>query len=192
MGQTSEAPTDAARERILATAYDLFSHRGIRDVGIGEVIENASIAKATLYRHFRSKDELVVAFLDLRGHRWTEETLEAEARRRASTADERLLAIFDVLDEWFRGDDYECCSFVSVLLEMRSDHPAGREAKHQLERVRTVIRTFAEEAGLRETERFAVACQLLVNGSIVCAAAGNADAARPAKELARGLIELHR
>ena len=136
MGQTSEAPTDAARERILATAYDLFSHRGIRDVGIGEVIENASIAKATLYRHFRSKGR--------------------------------------------------------VLLEMRSDHPAGREAKHQLERVRTVIRTFAEEAGLRETERFAVACQLLVNGSIVCAAAGNADAARPAKELARGLIELHR
>jgi AcrR family transcriptional regulator len=192
MGQTSEAQPDAARERILATAYDLFSHRGIRDVGIGEVIENASIAKATLYRHFPSKDDLVIAFLDLRGHRWTEETLEAEARRRASSAEGRLLAIFDVLDEWFRGDDYECCSFVNVLLEMRPDHPAGREAKHQLERVRDVIRTFAEEAGLRDTERFAVACQLLVNGSIVCAAAGNSDAARPAQELARGLIELHR
>lgn len=192
MSQTSGAPPDAARERILATAYDLFSHRGIRDVGIGEVIENASIAKATLYRHFPSKDDLVIAFLDLRGRRWTEETLEAEARRRASSAEGRLLAIFDVLDEWFRGDDYECCSFVNVLLEMRPDHPAGREAKHQLERVRGVIRTFAEEAGLRDTERFAVACQLLVNGSIVCAAAGNSDAARPAQELARGLIELHR
>ena len=192
MSQTSGAPPDAARERILATAYDLFSHRGIRDVGIGEVIENASIAKATLYRHFPSKDDLVVAFLDLRGRRWTEQTLDAEARRRASSAEGRLLAIFDVLDEWFRGDDYECCSFVNVLLEMRPDHPAGREAKHQLERVRGVIRTFADEAGLRDTERFAVACQLLVNGSIVCAAAGNSDAARPAKELARGLIELHR
>jgi len=56
-------PQDSqARERILASAYELFSRRGVRAVGIDEVIEGAGVAKATLYRHFRSKDELVLAF----------------------------------------------------------------------------------------------------------------------------------
>ena len=190
--QTSLPPTDAARERILETAYALFSHRGVRDVGIGEVIDKASVAKATLYRHFPSKDDLVLAFLELREKRWTRETLEAGCRRREADAERRVLAVFDVLDEWFRSDDYESCSFVGVLLELGTEHPAGRAARRHLDKVRDVIRELAAEAGLRDTDAFAAACQLLVNGAIVSAAAGNAHAARPAKELARSLIERHR
>ena len=53
-----------ARERILDTAYELFSLRGIRAVGVDEIVEQAGIAKATLYRHFASKDDLVLAYLD--------------------------------------------------------------------------------------------------------------------------------
>ena len=60
-----------ARQRILETAYELFSHRGIRGVGVEEVITQAGVAKATLYRHFPSKDDLVIAFLELREQRWT-------------------------------------------------------------------------------------------------------------------------
>lgn len=65
-----------ARERILETAYVLFAHR----VGIDEVIDRSRVAKATLYRHFPSKDDLVVAFLELREQRWTLEWIEAEAQ----------------------------------------------------------------------------------------------------------------
>src|SRR5688572_14049702 len=93
-----------ARERILATAYELFSRRGVRDVGVDEVIASAGVAKATLYRHFRSKDELVLAFLGRREQRWTHEWLETEARRRGATPEEQLLAIFDVFHEWFQRD----------------------------------------------------------------------------------------
>src|SRR6266498_5045721 len=89
-----------ARERILRTAYDLFARRGTRGVGIDEVIDRAGVAKATLYRHFPSKDDLVLAFLQRRERRWTLEFIEAEARRRGSTPEGRLLAIFDVFDEW--------------------------------------------------------------------------------------------
>jgi len=88
-----------ARERILSAAYDLYSTRGIRDVGVDEVIEQAGVAKATLYRHFSSKDELVIAFLDLREQRWVGDWVVAEATRRADTAEGRLLAIFDLFDE---------------------------------------------------------------------------------------------
>jgi AcrR family transcriptional regulator len=65
VGEIAEQPrtSSPARERILESAYDLFSQRGIRGVGIDEVIERAAVAKATLYRHFPSKDDLVLAFL---------------------------------------------------------------------------------------------------------------------------------
>ena len=96
----------SAHERILDAAYELFSRRGIQAVGINEVIARAGVATATLYRHFRSKDELVLAFLDLREQRWTKNLIEAGAIRRGSNPEERLLAIFDVFDEWFQRDDF--------------------------------------------------------------------------------------
>ena len=68
-----------ARERVLQTAYAMFAARGVRDVGVDEVIKGAGVAKATLYRHFPSKDDLVVAFLEKREQRWTLDWVEAEA-----------------------------------------------------------------------------------------------------------------
>ena len=72
----------------------------------------------TLYRHFASKDALVLAFLERREQRWTKDWLQAEVERRATEPGERLLAIFDVFDEWFHRPDFEGCSFVNVLLEI--------------------------------------------------------------------------
>ena len=70
-----------ARERLLETAYGMFSTRGVRAVGVDEIIERAGVAKATLYRHFPSKDDLVLAFLEERERRWTVDWVEAEAQR---------------------------------------------------------------------------------------------------------------
>ena len=75
-------PGVSARERILDAAYELFSRRGIQAVGVNEVTERAGVATATLYRHFPSKEKLVLAFLDLREQRWTKDLIEAEAIRR--------------------------------------------------------------------------------------------------------------
>src|SRR6185437_7098321 len=91
---TTGGPVSEVRARIVETAYDLFSRLGVRDVGINEVIEHAHVTKATLYHHFASKDDLVVAFLDLREERWMRGWVETEARRRADTPEEELLAIF--------------------------------------------------------------------------------------------------
>ena len=182
-------PTSPARDRILEVAYDLFSRRGIRDVGIDEIIERAGIAKATLYRHFASKDDLVVAFLERREERWTLGFVEAEAMRRGATAEERLLAIFDVFDEWFRREDYEACSFINTLLEMRVEHPAGKGAMRHLANIRVVVARLAEEARLRDPDSFARAFHILMKGSIVSAAEGDRDAAQRAKHMARTLID---
>jgi AcrR family transcriptional regulator len=181
-----------ARERILETAYELFSRRGIRDVGIDEIIARAGVAKATLYRHFASKDDLVVAFLERREQRWTVGFVEAEAKRRGATPEEQLLAIFDAFDEWFRREDFEACSFINTLLEMRARHPAGKASIHHLENIQSLVRRLAEEAGLPHTDSFARSFHILMEGSIVSAAAGDFDAAHRARAIARSLIDQYR
>jgi AcrR family transcriptional regulator len=182
--------TASARERILEAAYDLFSRRGIRGVGVDDVIERAGVAKATLYRNFHSKDDLVLAFLQRREHRWTREFVAAEARRRGSTPRERLLAIFDVFDEWFHRDDFEGCSFINVLLETGDlQDPVGRASAAHLEYIRSVVRSIAEEAGVREAEAFAHSWHILMKGSIVAAGEGDTLAAQRAKAIGKLLLD---
>jgi len=189
-----QAPvTSAARQRILDTAYELFSHRGIRAVGVEEVISRADVAKATLYRHFPSKDDLVLAFLEQREDRWTRQLVEAGARERGTTAEERLLAIFDVFHDWFQLDDFEGCSFINVLLETGDrEHPVGRASAEHLENIRTIVRTLAEEADLRDPAAFALSWHLLMKGAIVQAAEGDRQAAQRAKTIGRLVLEQHR
>jgi AcrR family transcriptional regulator len=182
-----------ARDRILESAYHLFSRRGVRAVGIEDVIGRAQVAKATLYRHFASKDELVLAFLKQREQVWTHGWVEAEARKRGATPEERLLAIFDVFDEWFRRDDFEGCPFIAVLLETADRmHPVGRASVEHLENVRGMLRSLAEEAGLRDTKEFARSFHILMLGSIVQACEGDAGAAKQAQAMARSLIDEYR
>jgi AcrR family transcriptional regulator len=190
--QEAAAVRSSARERILDAAYELFSHRGVQAVGVNEVIEHAGVATATLYRHFPSKEKLVLAFLDLREQRWTKDLIEAGAIRRGSHPEERLLAMFDVLDEWFHRDDFEAGSFIKVLLELGPKHPAGGASVRHLEQLRAVARHLAEEAGLRDTESFARSWHILIQGSIVVAAEGDTQAAQRGKSMARLLIDQYR
>ncbi len=181
-----------ARERILDSSYELFSRRGIQAVGVDELVEDAGVAKATLYRHFPSKDDLVLAFLERREELWTHEFVEAGAKSRGSTPEEHLLAIFDVFDEWFRREDFEACSFISVLLEMGPQHPAGKASMRHLENIRSIVRGLAEEAGLRDPGSFARSWHILMKGSIVSAAEGDVEAAQRARSMARLLIDEYR
>ena len=179
-------------DRILATAYELFSHRGVRDVGINELIERSGVAKSTFYRHFPSKDALVLAFLALRDQVWTVDLIVSEARRRGSTPEGRLLAIFDVFGDWFQRDDFEACTFINVLLEMGPGHPLGEASIGYLARIRGHIQALAEEAGLEHTDEFARSWHILMKGSIISATEGDFLASKRAQQMAGWLIEHHR
>jgi len=195
MPETHRQPAEtgaSARERILDASYELFSQRGIRAVGVNEVIERAGVATATLYRHFPSKEKLVLAFLDLREQRWTKDLIEAGAMGRGSNPEEQLLASFDVLDEWFHRDDFEAGSFMKVLLELGPEHPAGGASVWHLEQIRSIVRRLAEEAGLHGTDSFARSWHILMEGSIVSAAEGDTRAAQRGKSMARLLIDQYR
>jgi AcrR family transcriptional regulator len=188
--ETTDGETANARERILDAAYELFSKRGIRAVGTEEVLAKAGVAKSTLYRHFSSKDELVLAFLQRREQRWTREFVLAEARRRGSTPRDRLLAIFDVFDDWFHRDDFEGCSFINVLLEMGDrDSPLGQASAAHLEYIRSAVRTLAEEAGVQDSETFAHSWHILMKGSIVAAGEGDELAGKRARAMGEDLLD---
>ena len=186
-------PPPSARERLLTAAYELFSRRGIRAVGTDEVIERAGVARATLYRHFATKDDLVLAVLQRREEVWTHGLIEEQSRARGTTPEEQLLAIFDVMHDWFQlRDGYEGCSFMNVLLELGPDHPAGRASIAHIDHVRDIVRHRALAAGLTDVEDFASSWHILMKGAIILAAVGDPDAAHRAQKMARTLIEQHR
>jgi AcrR family transcriptional regulator len=183
----------SARERILNAAYELFSRRGIRAVGTDEVIVRAGVARATLYRHFPTKDALVLAVLQRREEVWTHGLIEEQSRQRGSTPEEQLLAIFDVMHDWFQlRDRYEGCSFINVLLELGPEHPIGQACIGHIEHVRDIVRRRAVAAGLADVEDFASSWHILMKGAIILAAVGDLDAALRARKMARTLIDEHR
>jgi AcrR family transcriptional regulator len=179
-----------ARERIVGTAYDLFSLHGIQAVGIDRIVAEASVAKTTLYHHFRSKDDLVLAVLELRREAWTRGWLVPAIERRGGSAAERLLAAFDALDEWFRQDDYDGCLFANSLLEVRNPaSPVVTAASAGLAEVREYLSMLAAEAGAPDPERLGRQLQIMMLGAIVAAVEGNRAAAAEARPVAALLIE---
>jgi AcrR family transcriptional regulator len=179
-----------ARERILEAAYDLFSRQGIRAVGIDTIIEKSGVARMTLYRHFASKDALVLAFLERREQRWTKDWLQREVERLAVDPRDRLLAIFDVFDEWFQYPDFEGCSFINVLLEIAEPaHALHLASRDYLARIRAFVAQLASEAGVADPEAFARKWHILMKGSIVAAGEGDREAARRAKEIGTLLLK---
>ena len=184
------APTLEPRERILETAYELFHRHGFHAVGVDRICAEAAVGKRTLYRHFHSKAELVVAVLALHQNRWTVNWLEREVELRWSTPEERLLAVFDVFGEWFGRRDFASCLFINSLLESHDRTSAiGAAAAEHLEDIRTFIRGLAEAAGLRDADEFARRWQTLMAGSIVLATRGDKRAALSAREVAELLLE---
>src|SRR4051812_25712446 len=156
MATAETAPGGGARERILSAAYDLFSQRGIQAVGIDAIIEESGVARQTLYRNFASKEELVLAFLERREARWTNAWLRREVELRAREPRERLLAIFDVFDDWFHTATFEGCSFINVMLE----HPDPKNAIHRasvmhLAGIRDFLRALTTQVGVDDPDDLA-------------------------------------
>ena len=177
------------RDRLVRTAYDLFRRHGIGAVGIDRIVAEAGVAKMTLYRHFASKQELVLETLELREQIWSRDWLEAEMSRRAERPEERLLAAFDVFDPWFRDEPYSGCMFVNCMFEARGlQNPIGAKSAEKIANVTEMLRLLAEQAGARDPDGLARDQQLLMLGSIVSAGAGDRDAAPRARNIAETLL----
>jgi AcrR family transcriptional regulator len=131
----------------------------------------------------------VLAFLERREELWTHQWLETEVKNRAITPRERLLAIFDVFDEWFHRDDFEGCSFINLLIEMfEPGNPVREATTSHLANIRVFLRALAEGAGVADWDDFARKWHVLMKGSIVAAGEGDRMAARRARDVGQLLL----
>lgn len=181
----------SARERILSTATRLFYRRGIHAVGVNTVIADSDVAKTTLYAHFRSKDELIAECLhrlDERYFRWFVE----ETNRRAEQPRDRLMAMFDVYDEWFQSRDFRGCAFINAAVELAdARHPAAAPIANHKRRSRELVERLAREAGFSDPKAISDHLTLLMEGAIITALVeGDWQAARRARAAALRLLQL--
>lgn len=178
------APTPA-RDRLVATADRLFYRHGLRAVGIDRVIAEAGVAKATLYAHFPTKDDLIVAVLR---HREAELTtfLTAARDRHAAAGADPLGAFFAALKDWFRSDGFRGCAFLNAAVELADpDHPGSEYVRGYRRRFRALLAGLVRPAGKAALP----ALLMLVDGAIMAALLdGSPAAADTALAAARRLL----
>ncbi len=178
------------REQLVEAATRLFCRDGFHATGVDRILKEAGVAKMTLYKHFKSKDDLIIEVLQARSAAFRGWMID-EIERRAATPRERLLVLFDVLDDWIHQPEFRGCTFVNAVAEFgdptTAPHRAAAEHKHI---IGAHVRDLAAAAGARDPARLAEELMLLIEGSISLAnVAGRKSAARRAKAAAEVLID---
>ncbi len=177
------------REHLIETASRLFNEHGYHATGIDRILAEAGVAKMTLYNHFRSKDELILAVLRRRDETFRN-TLIRTVERLADTPRERLVAIFDALREWFASKTFRGCMFINASAEYNAPDSAIRAASCEHKRLLTsYIEELAHDAGAAEPAPLAGELSLLIDGATVSAQINcDTTAAYLAKRAAETLI----
>jgi AcrR family transcriptional regulator len=156
-----------ARERLLAAADELFYEGGVHRVGIDRVIERAGVAKASLYSAFGSKDELIRAYLSLRFTALRERIAHKLAPLTAPR--ERILGVFDVLDDLIAEPGFRGCAFVNASAESPPGSPVEQVSNESRSWLRARFRGLALEAGAANPDGLAQQLVLLYDGATVAA-----------------------
>jgi AcrR family transcriptional regulator len=159
----ASAVRPSARERLLAAANELFYNEGVHTVGIDRIIEQAGVAKASLYNTFGSKDELVRAYLETRYANVTGRIMRAIERYDAPR--ERLLAVFEAQGELFAQPGYRGCAFARASAESHPGDVAEQATEGYRRWVRALLTDLAAQAGVPEPGILARQLHLLYEGS---------------------------
>ncbi|MFG0325864.1 MAG: TetR/AcrR family transcriptional regulator [Phycisphaerales bacterium JB037] len=186
------------RDDLIDAAMRVFYRHGFHASSLDDIQREGGISRMTLYNHFKSKDELVVAAMRRRDEIFRNRLMKFVEAKAKSPRD-RLLAVFDFHEDWFTGDEFCGCMFINASAEFSSADSAPRRlaAEHKLEIVR-YLRELCEAAGLARPEELAEELNILLEGAIVAArvvgqvADGGRDAgasARLAKRMASILMD---
>jgi AcrR family transcriptional regulator len=167
-----------ARQRILETADRLFYREGVRAVGIDRIIAEAGVAKMSLYNHFRSKDDLILAVLKYREVGMLE-FFRSAMERHAKKAKNPLRAFFAALKDFFESPGFRGCPFQNAAVELADPaHPGTEFVRGHKQRFSEFLRGLVEEIMGKGGAKVAPAVSVLVEGAIVTAVIqGTPDAA---------------
>lgn len=189
----TSSPASDKRQHVVETAYALFKRAGFHATGIDRIIAEAEVAKMTMYRHFPSKDELIVEVLDYRARRFDGQ-LDRLAQE-GTTPEQKIEKIFDWHERWFRSPDFHGCLFAHALAEFGdSEHPVFKAAARQKNGLKRRMQSILEEVMPRGgAGSVAAALLMLIEGATLLAQMGQADTAiRDARKAALGIIAASR
>jgi AcrR family transcriptional regulator len=180
-----------ARERILDVAGELFYRDGFRAVGVDTIIARAGVAKTTLYHHFASKDELIVAYLERSDRRfwaWFEAAVAGEDEPAA-----KLVALFDAVARLAASPACLGCTFQGTAAEFPAlDHPGHRAACAHKQAVLERLHELGDQAGAREPAQLASQLLMIMDGAFAAARMfGHQSPAATAAAAAAALVDAH-
>ena len=181
------------RRRLVEAAIRRFYRDGFRNVGINQVLRDVGISKTAFYKHFESKEDLMLAALEMQND-WLQETFRTMVCERGGpSAMDRLHAVLDVVDHIIESDDYQGCIFVNVVMEFPLPHePAHQLASENKRAIEEIVFTFAQEAGAAEPRSLAQALCLIMEGAYVTRqVTGNPQTIDIARRIARQVIAVH-
>mgnify|MGYP003627230304 CR=1 FL=1 len=183
-------PAPSKREQILDHALRLFYSNGFHATGVDRIIAEAGVSKKTLYSHFRTKDELILATLRKRDELFRNRMMR-ETEMHAASPRERLLAVFDFLGNWFHDKDFSGCMFINASAEFAEEScPSHMVSAEHKRLVVEYLESLATLADAREPAELANELNMLMEGAIVYAyVMGDKQAAGRAREMARVFVD---
>lgn len=174
----------------MATAERLFYRDGFRIVGIDTLLAEAGVAKMTLYNHFASKEELIVAVLVKRDLR-LRESIAAATEAAGPAPAHRLMAVFEWHERWFGTDEFRGCAFIRAL----SEYPDPAHEIHKVSwqhklSIQALLAEILTAAGARNPSALAETLNMLLDGAIIAAhATGATTPAVTARDAANALLK---
>ena len=186
----TKSPKQSKRDQLIQTAVKLFAKHGYHATGVDTIAAESGVTKRTLYAHFGSKEELVVAALRQYDEAFRNEFMQRVAER-AKTPRGQLLAVFDVAEQWFNQNNFYGCMFINAAGEYSNSDTPIRQVCSEFKRlVKGYIRALCLKAGAKDPDRLAEELAMVFEGAIVTAhVSQNHKAAEIAKRAGRALIE---
>ncbi len=162
-------PALTTQDRLVESALQLFYERGFHATGIDMILTKANVSKPTLYKYFDSKDALILAVLRRRDES-VRTWFISEIERRAIAPAKRILALFDLLAEWFQAPDFQGCMFINATAEYaQHDHPVHRASAEHKRAFGQYILMLAQGTSVANPEELTAQVLLLMEGAIATA-----------------------
>jgi AcrR family transcriptional regulator len=184
-------PPKTGKARLVHVAIELFYSHGFQAVGMDRILAAAGVTKTTFYKHFESKDDLIMAAIQQRDEWEMQAWTNAIEKMAGDDPKQKLLAFFDVLDIWFNSPDFRGCHFINAAAEFPNPHdPVHKVAAEHKRNTRDYFRDLAAAAGAADPECFADRYTALVEGTLVLRQVhGRNDAAQVIRPAVENLIK---
>lgn len=189
MKKVKRLVTNSKRDILVRNAMKVLYRDGFHATGMDKLVKETGVSKMTIYKHFKTKDELILAALRLRDEEFRG-NFTRKVEEAASTPKGRLLAIFDTIAEWIESREFNSCMFIKAASEFQNpNHPVNITAAEHKNLILAYITSLAEKAAATNPDVLARQLFMLIEGETVSAfMMKRGGIARDAKKAAEILI----